>query len=232
MTLTLGGVTTTVGAVTVDVQPPEPSTAVIEEHLQAFVKVYNKALEEIDKQVNTKPIAGASSAAEYAIGSLFGDSELSGLAARMRASMYESIAGLPSTMSSPYDIGLGTGLETGASTPSKTSVEGQIKLESSKLASAVAEGPEAVQKMLQGWAGNLTSAINNVAGPGGLLSSHIESDENQITTLKARVTTMNEALVEREKNLVQTYAQLEAALAKSNAQLSWLNEQSEGLSKL
>lgn len=232
VTLTLGGVTTSVGAVTIDVQPPEPSTTVLEERLQAFVKLYNKTLEEVSKQVNTKPISGASTAAEYAIGSLFGDSELSGLMARMRASMYESVSGLPSEMSSPYDIGLGTGIQSGTSTPSKTSVEGQISLESSKLASALAEGPEAVQKMLQGWSANLSSAITSVAGPGGLLSSRIESDESQITTLKKRVTTMNEALVEREKNLVETYAELEAALAKSNAQLSWLNEQSEGLSKL
>jgi flagellar hook-associated protein 2 len=229
VTLTLGGVTTTLGAVTVNVQAPAVSKTLIEERIQGFVKQYNKTVEEVSKQLSTKPLENASGAAEYAIGTLFGDSELNGLLQSMRATMYESVEGLPSTMSSPYDVGLGTSLGSGSSTPSHASVEGQISLEPSKLATALAEGPEAVQKMLQGWSKSLASAINNVAGPGGLISSRIESDETQITTMKKRITTMNEALTEREKSLVQTYAELEAALAKNNAQLSWLNEQVENL---
>ncbi len=232
VTLTLGGVTTTLGAVTVDVQPPAVSTTLIEEKLQAFVKLYNSTVETVAKQLSTKPIAGASSAKEYAVGTLFGDNELGQLLSRMRATMYESVAGLPSTMASPFDIGLGTGTEAGSSKPSQASIEGQISLESSKLHSAVAEGPEAVEKMLQGWSKNLRSAISTVSGPGGLISSRIESDETQVTTLRKRITTMNEALSEKEKSLVQTYAALEAALAKNNAQLSWLGQQTEGLSKL
>lgn len=232
VTLTLGGVTTTVGAVTVDVQPPAPSKALIEEKLQAFVKLYNSTVEAVAKQVSTKPIAEASSAKEYAVGTLFGDNELSQLLTSMRSSMYEAIEGLPSTMSSPYDIGLGTGLEGGTSKPSQSSVEGKITLESSKLQSALSEGPEAVEKMLQGWSKSLRSVITNVSGPGGLLSSRIETDETQITSLRKRITSMNEALAEKEKSLVQTYAALEAALAKNNAQLSWLGQQTESLSKL
>lgn len=229
VTLTLGGVTTTVGAVTVDVQPPGPSAAAIEEKLQSFVKLYNKTIEEVGKQVSTKPIQGASTAKEYAVGSLFGDNELEQLLTSMRSTMYESVSGLPSAMSSPFEIGLGTGLESG--TPSQASIEGQIKLESGKLQSAVAEDPEAVQKLLEGWSKKLATAIDSVAGPGGPISSRIESDESQLTTLRKQVTTMNEALAEREKSLVQTYAALEAAMAKNSAQMSWLTQQTEGLPK-
>jgi flagellar hook-associated protein 2 len=231
VTLTLGGITTTVGAVTVDVQPPGVSTTLIEEKLQAFVKLYNTTVETLSKQLSTKPIAGASSAKEYAVGTLFGDNELGQLISGMRTTMYEALAGLPSTMASPLDIGLGTALEGGSSKPSQASIEGQISLEPSKLRSAIAEGPEAVQKMLQGWSKNLRSVISAVSEPGGLLSSRIESDETRITSLVKRVASMNEALAQKEKNLVQTYAALEAAMAKNSAQLSWLTHQTEGLPK-
>jgi flagellar hook-associated protein 2 len=232
VTLTLKGVTTTAGAVTIDVQPPGPNTTAIEAQLQSFVKLYNTTVEAVQKQITTKPVAGASSAKEFATGTLFGDSELTGLLSRMRATMYEGIEGLPSTMSSPYDIGLGTGKPTGEASVSQSAVEGLIKLEPSKLSSAVAENPEAVEKMMQSWAKNLRTVINTVAEPAaGGLASRMESDETQITTLKSRILSMNENLLERQKALVATYAQLEAALVKSNAQLSWLGQQTELLDK-
>ncbi|MGO9490160.1 MAG: flagellar filament capping protein FliD [Solirubrobacteraceae bacterium] len=233
VTLTLGGVTTTAGPVTVDVQAPGPSTAAIEAQVQSFVKLYNTTVETLEKQITTKPIQGASNAKEYGVGTMFGDTELMGLLSRMRSSMYEAVAGLPATMSSPFDIGLGTGLAAGASSasPSQSSIEGQISLEPAKLASAIAESPEAVEKMLQGWSKNLQATINGAAQAGGGLASRIEGDESQITTLRTRISTMNEMLSERQKALVQTYAQLEAALAKNNAQLSWLGQQTELLQK-
>ena len=230
VTLTLLGVTTTSGPVTVDVQPPGPSTSKIEAQLQSFVKSYNAVVETIQKQLTTKPIAGASTAEQFSVGTLFGDSELMGVLTRMRTTMYESVAGLPSGMSSPTDIGLGTAPANG-STPSQSSIEGLVALEPQKLASALAENPEGVEKMLQGWAKNLSGVINGAAEPGGGLASRIEGDETQVTTLRKRIATMNEMLEQREKALVETYARMESALATTNAQLSWLSQQSELLQK-
>ena len=226
VTLTLTGVTTVSGPVTVDVQPPTASTSAIESRLQAFVKLYNSTVETLQKQLTTKPVAGASNAKEYAIGTVFGDTELMGVVSRMRSAMYEAVAGLPAGMTNPLDIGLGTAVNTSSgSNDSPSAIEGLISLEPAKLASAVAENPEAVQKMLAGWSKNLQAAIAAAAEPGGGLASRIEGDEAQVTQLKSRITTMNEALTEREKSLVATYAALEAALAKNDAELSWLSEQ-------
>ncbi len=230
LTLTLAGVTSTVGPVTIDVQAPGPSVGAIEEKLQSFVKLYNGAVEMLQRQITTKPIAGASSAREFAVGSLFGDTELMGLLSRMRSSMYEAVAGLPSTMSSPLDIGLGTGIGKGT-TPSQASIEGLITLEPSKLASAVAESPEAVEKMMQGWSKSLRATIDGISAPSGGLSARVEGDETQITALKTRISTMNEMLTVREKALVATYARLESVLARNSAQLSWLGQQTEQLKK-
>lgn len=231
LTLTLTGVTTATGPVTIDVQPPAPSTEQLEAQIQSFVKLYNATVEAVQRQLTTKPLEHAEKASEYAVGSLFGDTQLMGLLTSMRTTMYEAVEGLPTSMSSPYDIGLGAGLSGGSGTPSQASIEGLVKLEPGKLSSAISEDPEAVQKMLQGWSKNLQKVVEGASGPGGTLAIRIEGEETQITQLRSRITTMNEALAVREKAIVQEYAEMEAALARNSTQLSWLTSQSEQLAK-
>jgi flagellar hook-associated protein 2 len=229
VTLTFEGITTTSGPVTIDVQPPGPSTKGIEEKIQAFVTQYNSVVETIHKQLTTKPIEGATKAEEFETGSLFSDLEVSSVLARMRATMFSAVPGLPAEMASPFQIGLGAGAAAGTSA-SQASVEGIIKLEPEKLAAALAENPEAVQKMVTGWAKNLQGVIDTASSPGGLLETKINGDEANVTTLTARIARMNEVLQERQKNLVSEYARLEAALTKTNTQSGFLTQQIESLS--
>lgn len=230
VTLTFGGITTIAGPVTVDVLAPGPSTSAVEAQVQSFIRAYNATVESLQRQLTTKPIPGASSAKEFGVGTLFGDQEVTSLLNSMRDAMYESIAGLPAGMSSPSDIGI-TGGAPAAGKPSQSSIEGMLKLEPSKLAAAIAENPAGVEKMMQEWSKKMQGIVNGASAPGGGLESRIEGDETQITTLKHRIATMNEALSERQKALVQTYAQLEAALARNNTQLAWLQQQTESISR-
>ena len=227
VTLTFNALTTTVGAVTVAVQPPAPSTTAIESQLNSFVALYNKTVEEIQSQLTTKPLAGAQSASELTTGTLFGDSDLSGLLGRMRQSMYEPIEGLEATMSSPFDIGLGTGASTGSA--SQSAVTGLLKLDPAKLTSALQANPEGAKKMLQKWSVALQSTINAVAAPGGALETRANGDGEEVRSMKLRITTMNEMLAVRQKSLEQTYARLEAIISKNTAQGSWLTNQTEQL---
>ena len=226
VTLTLTGLTTT-GPVTIDVQAPGPSASGIEAQVQAFVKSYNTVVESIQKQLTTKPLQNPQSAAESATGMLFGDGELSSLLTRMRQTMYQPIAGLPAEMASPLNIGLGTGGGSGG----QSSVQGLIKLDSTKLANAIKANPEGVEKMLQQWSKGLEHTVNAVVEPGGTLDSRISGEGNQISELKVRIVTMNEMLAVRQKALQRTYSQLEGVISRNSAQVTWLAGQSEQLTK-
>jgi len=226
VTLTLSGLTTT-GPVTIDVQAPGPSTSAIEAQVQAFVKAYNSTVEAIQKQLTTKPVANPQNATEAAVGRLFGDQELSSLLSRMRVSMYEPIKGLPAEMASPEDIGL----STGATGTEQSAVEGLLKLNPEKLASAVKANPAEAQKMLQSWAGNLQTMINGASEPGGTLEARISGDTSQVSELKIRIDAMNEILAVRQKSLEATYAELEGVISQNTAKISWLTNQSEQLNK-
>jgi len=227
VTLTLSGLTPD-GPVTIDVQPPGPSSSAVEAQVQSFIKLYNSTVEAIQKQLATKPLAKAGSASEYATGSLFGDLELTSLVDNMRASMYEPISGLEAGMSSPFDIGVSTGAPTGGSS-SQASLEGLLTLDPTKLTEAVKTNPAGVEKMLQQWSKSLQGTINAVGQAGGGLEARINGDTAQVTQLQSQIASMNEILADREKALQRTYAQLESIISQNTAQDSYLAKQAESL---
>jgi len=226
VTLTLGGLTPT-GPVTIDVQPPGLNTTTIENQVQSFIKQYNSTVEAIQKQLTTKPLSKASTAGEFAVGSLFGDLELTSLLNNMRASMYEPIAGLEAEMSSPFDIGITSG--SSSSNTSQAAIEGLLTLNPTKLSEAVKTNPSGVEKMLQQWSKGLQKTINAVSEAGGGLEVRVNGDNTQITEFASRIASMNEILLDREKALQQTYAQLEAVISQNSATGAFIARQAESL---
>jgi flagellar hook-associated protein 2 len=228
VSLTLNGLTTTAGPVTIDVQAPGASVSAVEAQVQSFVKLYNSTVEAIQKQLSTKPVAKPTNASEFATGTLFGDVELEGLLGTMRQSMYEPIAGLAAEMSNPSDIGISTGAASGGGA-SQTSIEGLLTVNTTKLAEAVKSNPAGVQQMLEKWSQGLQSTLENVAGPGGTLEARANGDSTQITELTSQISTMNEMLAVREKALQATYAALESAISRNTSQANWLTSQEASL---
>jgi flagellar hook-associated protein 2 len=224
VTLTLGGLTPT-GPVTIDVQPPGPSVSAVEAQVQSFIKLYNSTVESVQKELTTKSNPKATTASEFAAGSLFGDLELTGLLDNMRASMYEPIAGLEASMSSPFDIGVDSG--SGSGNTSQAALEGLLTLNPTKLTEAVATNPTGVEQMLEHWSKGLQQTINQVSEAGGGLEVRVNGDTAQISELGRQIASMNEILADREKALQQTYAELEAVISQNNAQSSFVTKQSE-----
>jgi flagellar hook-associated protein 2 len=227
VTLSLEGLTPN-GPVTIDVQAPGPSVTKVEAQIQAFVKQYNATVEEIEQQVNTKPLSKPKVAGEYAVGILFGNQQLTSLLSTMRRTMYEPIVGLSAEMSSPANIGVSTGAPTGT-TASHASIEGLLKLDPAKLAAAVQSEPAAASKMLQQWSQGLESIVNAAGGPGGAIDATVSSETSQISELNHQINNMNEILAVREKALQATFAKLEAAISRNTAQGNFVAAQVEGL---
>jgi flagellar hook-associated protein 2 len=228
VTLTLDGLTTT-GPVTIDVQAPGLNVSAVETKVQAFVSLYNSTVEAIQKQLTTKPLVAGASAS--ATGSLFGDRDLSSLLSHMRQTMYEPIAGLAAEMASPANVGIGTGAAASGGVSSQSAIEGQLKLDTTKFASALQSDPAGAKQMLQKWSAGLRQMLTTAAEPGGTLDTRITSEGTQISELKRRINTMNQMLQVRQHALEATYARLEGVLSRNSAQSSWLLGQTEQLNK-
>jgi flagellar hook-associated protein 2 len=220
VTLTLNGVTTTSGPVTVNVSPPAPSSSNISGAIQQFVTDYNSTISAIQTQ-----LAQAPSSSDPTQGTLFGDSELSDLLSSMRSAMYASVSGLSSGMSNMIDLGVSTGATSGSAAPSASSIAGNLTLNATTLTNALTANPTGVQQVLEGWANSFASVVKPASDPGGTIDQRIQGDNSQISLLDQRISDMQSALADKQTQLTNQFAALEAALSQNQSESSWLTSQ-------
>ncbi|HST56906.1 MAG TPA: flagellar filament capping protein FliD [Solirubrobacteraceae bacterium] len=227
VTLSLNALTPS-GPVTVNVAPPAASVSAIQAQVQSFITLYNSTIGSIQQQLSTKPVATPHTNGDLGTGTLYGDSNLTGLLNSMRRTIYTPDASLPTGMASLADIGVSTGAATsGASTSS--SLAGNLKLDADALASAIQTNPAGVQKMLQSWSQSFQSIVHVDSQAGGTLDTRINGNNVQLSHLSDQISTMNEMLDRRQVALQAQFAQLEGILSANQTQSSWLASQSFGL---
>ena len=224
VTLQLKALTTATGPVTIDVAPPASDKSTIATQVKSFVELYDSTVTAIQTQLSTKPIATAQSATELNTGTLFGDTELSGLLDQLRESIYSPLAGLPASMSSLASIGVSTGAPTGGAY-SQSSVEGHLTIDTATLEAAIEADPAGVKQMLAQWSSAFQALVGAQAEPGGLLEARIDGDAAQSAAIAGRITTMEAMLATRQRALQEQYAALEAAISENKSQSEWLASQ-------
>jgi flagellar hook-associated protein 2 len=223
VSLSLNGLTTGGGTVTVNISPPAVSTQNVQNAVQQFIKDYNAAISQIQAQ-----LAQAPSKTDPTQGTLYGDAELNDLLANMRTAMYTPGSGLPSNMSSPLNIGVSTGASTGQG-PSQTTLSGDLTLNTSTLTAALQNDPSGVQQMLTTWSISFSALVNTEAGPGGTISTRIQDDTTQVSDLANQINGLNAANAQKEQALVQQFAKMEALLSQSQSTAIWLTSQINAL---
>jgi flagellar hook-associated protein 2 len=229
VSLTLKGVTTTSGPVTVTVGAPGADASAIKQALQSFVDTYNSTVDAIRAKLDERSVPNATTATDKQKGLLFGDQELSDLLAQMRQAIYAPIAGLPDGMNSLADLGVSTGDSTG--TVSQDAVAGKLTLDASKLDAAVAANPSGVRDLLMGtpsatgWAQSFQTIVDGAAAPSGALSARIDGESSEISDLTTSIADWDDRLALRQKSLQSQFAAMEAALSQSQSQGQWLSGQ-------
>jgi flagellar hook-associated protein 2 len=223
VTLNLTGVTTTSGPVTVNVGAPAADSSKVESAINQFITDYNSAIAVIQTQLSQKPTAS-----DLTQGSLYGDNQLKGLLSSMRSLMIKGGDGLPTGMATMLDIGVSTGA---ASTGGPTAAElaGNLTLNAGTLEAALKSNSTAVQKVVGTWANSLATAVNSYSGLGGTIDVRLSGDTRQVGSLTRRIGTMQSALDDKQKQLTQQFAMLEAALSGNQSTSSWLTGQINAL---
>jgi flagellar hook-associated protein 2 len=223
VTLSLNGVTGST-PVTVTVGTPAPSTTNIQTAVQQFITDYNSAITTIQTQLTQTP-----SSSDPTQGTLFGDQDLQQLLSNMREQMDATVGGLTGSMSSMLDAGVSTGAASGTAAPSQSSISGNLTLDATTLTQALTNNATAVQQMLQSWSISFSNLVNNEAAPGGTISTRIQGDDTQSSFLATQISNMQAANTEQQNELVQEFANMEAALSSSQSTSSWLTSQLSSL---
>lgn len=220
VSLSLTGVTTTSGPVTINVAPPTPSSSNIETAINAFNTQYNSVISQIQTALTTPP-----SSTDPTVGTLYGDPELQDLLGSMRSAMSSSGSGLPAGLANMIDIGVSTGATTGTGAISQSSLSGNLSLDSTTFESQLASNPTGTHNVLSAWAASFSIMVNDAADPGGTIDSRIQGDSAEVTQLGNQISSMQSALTDKQNSLVQEFAQLEASLSTNQSTSSWLTSQ-------
>jgi len=223
VSLSLNGVTGST-PVTVTVGSPAPSTQNIQTAVQQFVTDYNSAITTIQTQLAQPP-----SSSDPTQGTLFGDSDLQQLLSTMRNQMDATVGGLTGSVSSMLDIGVSTGAASGSAAPSQSSISGDLTLDTTALTQALTNNATQVHQMLQSWSISFSNLVNNEAAPGGTISTRISGDDTQINYLGTQISNMQANNTAMQSQLVEQFAQMEAALSSSQSTSSWLTSQISAL---
>ena len=219
VTLTLSGVTTTSGPVTVNVSAPAADASKVETALKQFITDYNAALSGIQAQLSQKPTAG-----DPTQGTLYGDNQLKGLLSSMRTLMHTAGAGLPTGLASMTDIGVSTGAASSGG-PTASELAGDLTLNADSFEAALKSNANGVQKVIGSWANIMASAVNAHSGLGGTIEVRVSGDSRQVASLSRRIATMQSALDDKQNQLTRQFAMLEAALQGNQSTSSWLTSQ-------
>ncbi len=227
--LTLKAVTAS--AVTVNVGAPAVDQVKIKDKLKAFVEQYNSTVDQIRNKLAEKPVRDAANDVDRRKGALVADSMLSGLLARLRTAVSDTVAGNPATIDEFAEIGVSSGASTGSNAISKDNVSGRLKLDEAKLASALSSDLGGVKRLLgavsgvDGFAQRFEAVIAPLTDGGGTLESRVASDDSLLASLRTRLTDTDRRLSGKEAALRKQFAAMESALSQSQTQGAWLSAQ-------
>ena len=236
LSLTLKSKTTTEIAITVGA--PAADTETIQAKIEALVSQYNSTVDFIHDKLTEKKVANPKTDADRAKGLLNGDSQLSGLLRNLRRSIGDLVQGRPTDFQALSQIGLSTGKSTGSGALDQSAIEGQITLDSSKLADKLLNHLSDVKALFtnatgtygtEGLAQRLHGVVDAwVTGDGKnapLFESKITAEQSLIEDLKTRQSDMDVFLTQKETALRAKFTAMETALQQMQAQSNWLTGQ-------
>jgi flagellar hook-associated protein 2 len=229
--ITLKGVTTVSGPVTVTVGAPAPDNSNITAKVKAFVDQYNSTLDFIRSKLDEKKVVNPQTTADQQKGLLNGDTMLEGILSQLRVAMTNAYApGNPTTLDQMNEIGVSTGSAFGAL--NQDAIKGKLVFDSAKFSSALAADPASVKNLLSGTSG-FGQAIDDLLSPtlqaGGTMASRLSAEDAKQKTLNTQIAAMDVLLQKKQDTLKAQFTAMESALQQSQAQGQWLAGQLAGL---
>ena len=216
------------GTTSVTVSVPGPDQDAVKSKVQAFVEQYNSAVDFIRQQLSEKRVPNATSDTDARKGTLFADTQLTGLLAQLR-SLVSDRTGIGGTIRSLADIGVSTGAGSGGAA-SADAVAGKLTLDVTKLTDAMQNNRLDVKGFLtdttNGISAKLTRLLDPVAAStSGLLDVRAKQAGDAASDIDDRVAAMETRLSQKADRLKAQFAAMEQAMSQSQSQSAWLTAQ-------
>jgi flagellar hook-associated protein 2 len=227
--LTLKGVTTVSGPVTITIGAPAPDQAAVTAKVKAFVDQYNSTLDFVRSKLDEKKVPKPQNAADQLKGLLHGDTMLEGVLSQLRIAVSATYApGNPTTLDQLSEIGISTGAAVGGGALNKDAIMGKLVFDAAKFSTAFTADPLSVQNLVSGASG-FGQALDNLLAPtlqaGGTMASRLSSEDSTHKRLSDQIAAMDVLLQKKQDTLKAQFTAMEKALQSSQAQGQWLTGQ-------
>jgi flagellar hook-associated protein 2 len=216
------------GTSSVTVSPPGPDNSAVKGKVQAFVDQYNSTVDFIRSELAEKRVPNATSDTDARKGSLFADTQLTGLLAQLRGIVSDK-TGVGGAIKSFGDIGVSTGTATGGAA-SADALAGKLQLDATKFADALQDNRIDLKSFLtdttNGISAKLTTLLDPVAkASSGLMDVRAKQAGDEAGSIEDQIALMETRLSEKADRLKAQFTAMEQALAQSQSQQSWLAAQ-------
>lgn len=227
--VTLKGVTDATG-ISLIVGNPGPNPDNLVSAVKGFVSAYNAVVDAVRARITEKRVPSATTAADAAKGSLFGDSGLSGMLDALRRTL-GTVTGSPTDAARTLaDLGISTGTATTA--VSADSVAGRLTLDEAALRAKLATDPTAVKKVIAGtgpspagFAQAFAAVLTPLQQTGGVLSGRLDAASSELSSLAGSLTRFDDRMTSKEELLRRQFSALETAMAANNDTLARVRAQ-------
>ena len=180
--------------------------------------------------VTEKRVPGATTAADAAKGSLFGDSGLSGMLDSLRQTLGTVTGSSTDVTRTLADLGISTGSAT--TTVNADSVAGKLTLDETALRAKLSSDPTAVKKVIAGtgqtpagFAQAFAAVLTPMQQTGGMLSGRLDAASSELSSLADSLTRFDDRMTSKETLLRKQFTALETAMAANNDTLARVKAQ-------
>jgi len=232
LTVTLSG--TTSSAATITVSGAGTNTTGAQNALKDFVSAYNDTITLINSKVNERRVVNPRTDADRAQGDLAGDRALKSLVSQLRRAVGSAFSGAPPGLDTLAQAGLSTGAAVGSGMLNQASIQGELTLNTTTLATQLASSLTNVKALFtnptgsfasEGLSQRVNSILSSYTGASGVLPSEIKSQNSLIARLGAQQSAWDVRLAVKETALRAKFAAMETALSHAQSQGSWLTSQ-------
>jgi flagellar hook-associated protein 2 len=216
------------GTTSVTVGTPAPDNTAVKSKVQAFVDQYNSTIDFIRSELAEKRVPNATTDSDARKGSLFADTQLTGLLSQLRGIVSDK-TGIGGAVKSLADLGVTTGSGSGGAA-SADAIAGKLTLDGTKLDDLLDTNRLDVKSFLTDTTNGISAKLNKLLDPvakstSGLIDVRAKQAGDEASGIEDQITQMEDRLTQKSDRLRAQFTAMEQALAQSQSQGSWLSAQ-------
>lgn len=199
-----------------------------------FIDKYNTTIDLLNERLNEVPLKNPTTEEGEKIGILRSDSTLSLTLESIRKMVTDKVSSLPENMNMLWQVGISTGDWDSSSIGIESAKKGHLKLDESKLKSALSSDPGSVSNLFDtgtdGVARKVKDYLGSITDFNGIIKDREDAIDSQVKNLNGEISDWQERLKKIESDYWKKFTAMEQMISQMQSMSSWLSKQFSSMS--